>query len=91
MAQYRKKPIVIDAFEWTGRPGALPNWFQSATAAAKVLIVRYGDDPESPCFVRINTPEGQMEAKPGDFIIRGVKGEIYPCKPDIFVAIYDPA
>ena len=39
----------------------------------------------------IKTPEGTMRADPGDWIIRGVKGEIYPCKPDIFEATYEPA
>ena len=48
-------------------------------------ILRDGD------FIYIGTLEGGMCAGPGDWIIRGVKGEIYPCKPDIFAATYDPA
>lgn len=49
-------------------------------------------DPErkTDCFL-IQTLEGVMRAYPGDWIIRGVKGELYPCKPDIFDATYEPA
>lgn len=41
--------------------------------------------------IKIETLEGEMEAKQGDWIIKGVKGEFYPCKPDVFEATYDPA
>ena len=46
------------------------------------------DAVDGPCIL-INTLEGQMKAAPGDWIIKGVKGEFYPCKPDIFAATYD--
>jgi hypothetical protein len=41
-------------------------------------------------MVLIDTLEGTMTASPGDFVVRGVQGEFYPCKPDIFAATYDP-
>lgn len=57
-------------------------------------VIRWmGGDPaegEPSGFLVIETLEGAMEAKPGDWIIRGVGGELYPCKPSIFAATYDP-
>lgn len=91
--KYRKKPIEIEAVQWDGRQviGA-PIWFldawrianNAATLPAVGGIFRVGDK------IHIFTLEGTMEASPGDWIIRGVKGELYPCKPDIFEATYDP-
>jgi hypothetical protein len=81
--QFRKKPVVIEAFEWkTGY--VAPAWFDEARNLGIV-----GADKEGGCFIK--TLEGLMRARPGDWIIRGVKGEIYPCKPDIFAATYEAA
>lgn len=78
--KFRKKPVVIEAFQW--QPGmVLPSYFAEAQYAigegGKVLF--------------INTLEGTMTAQPGDWVIQGVKGELYPCKPDIFEATYEAA
>ena len=76
MARFRKKPVVIEAFQLTD--GAVwPEW------AKADVVVNNG-------LVQIATLEGVMTADPLDWIIQGVKGEIYPCKPDIFEATYDP-
>ncbi len=80
MAQFRKKPVVIEAFRFTGG-GSLPGWF--VAAAGEKLVINFGDHAD------IHTLEGVMKASDGDWIIRGVKNEIYPCKPDIFAAIYE--
>lgn len=82
MAKYRKKPVVIDAYKF--RAGE-----QDGDLAADVLagLLEY---KEEGCAL-IKTLEGVMRAEHGDWIIRGVKGELYPCKPDIFEATYDPA
>jgi len=82
MAKYRKKPVVIEAFRY--RAGE-----QDSSLAADVIRgdVRYPEDGT----MLIRTLEGEMCAQPGDWIIRGVKGELYPCKPDIFAATYEPA
>ena len=83
MAKYRKKPVVIEAFQW--RVGdTRPDWFVSARRAGTV-----GADNGDGCDIQ--TLEGIMHASAGDWIIQGVKGEIYPCKPDIFAATYEPA
>jgi hypothetical protein len=81
MAKYRKKPIEIEAF----CPSANGEWPEWATQALNKTIVNHGDK------LLIFTLEGRMTAEPYDWIIRGVKGEIYPCKPDIFAASYDLA
>lgn len=62
---------------------------QASEIGADVIAgrVRYPEDGS----MLIDTLEGVMRADPGDWIIRGVKGELYPCKPDIFAATYDPA
>jgi hypothetical protein len=83
MAQYRKKPVVIDAFQFG--PGCrLPSWY---VEAIENFTVDHGDGLSA----TIHTLEGAMQVSNGDWVIKGVKGELYPCKPDIFAATYDPA
>lgn len=77
--KYRKKPVVINAIKWTGK-----NWKSVAAFAGTSVAISCADGG-----VFIPTLEGQMRADIGDWIIRGVKGELYPCKPDIFAATYD--
>jgi hypothetical protein len=85
--RYRKKPVVIEAFQWQPADpmtaAFLAGWL--AAAGCDFRIDGYGDQ----CVVKIATLEGEMTASPGDFIIRGVQGEFYPCKPDIFAASYE--
>lgn len=81
--KYRKKPVVVEAFRWTGdysRPDN-PDWINEALKDGDVEIIE-GE-------MIINTLEGTMLASLGDYIIQGIKGEIYPCKPDIFEATYE--
>lgn len=82
MSKYRKKPVVIEAFQW-GTVAQWPAWFYAAWDDGKVFTK---PDPDI-CF--INTLEGEMKVDKGDWIIRGVKGELYPCKPDIFAETYE--
>lgn len=79
--QYRKKPVVIEAALFSGdNINELWDW-----AGADSI---YGPtEKSSSCF--IETLEGKMEAKVGDYIIKGVSGEFYPCKPDIFAKTYE--
>ena len=79
MAMYRKKPIVIEAVRWTGK-----NTDEMETFLGNLPLTPIG-------ALAIGTLEGTMFAERGDWVIRGVKGEFYPCKPDIFEATYDPA
>jgi hypothetical protein len=89
---YRKKPVVIEAFCLDG--GNMPDWFWDKVTTNDVILRSQGtgnpfDDPLT--HAEIHTLEGIMRAERGDWIIRGVKGEIYPCKPDIFAATYERA
>lgn len=86
MSKYRKKPVVIDAFQWLPNASAndIPDWFYQNVLRTDDVI------DEDTGLVTIRTLEGDMQAQPGDYIIRGVAGEIYPCKPDIFRQTYEP-
>lgn len=81
----RKKPIVVDVVQWLPerKPTDFPDWFWA----------EFGPHPErfnsDLSTLTIPTLEGRMICRHGDWIIRGVQGELYPCKPDIFAATYD--
>lgn len=76
--RYRKKPVVIEA----AGPITVDNVAD---------IARWADAAYSPMpAIFVETLEGEMRADLGDWIIRGVQGEFYPCKPDIFAATYEP-
>lgn len=91
--QYRKKPVVISAIQLTennfenieGFIGVQPDTFRHYTNEQRFLARK---DPEG---IHIKTLEGLMLARVGDYIIKGVNGEFYPCKPDIFEKTYEPA
>ena len=81
MPMFRKKPVAIEAMQWDGtRESAIrvSMWTGSPLYGGEEIIT-------------IDTLEGTMRAAPGDWIIKGVKGEFYPCKPDIFAATYELA
>lgn len=79
--KYRKLPVVIDAFRWTGDLSNTDEWFIDALADG-VAMFENGE-------LKIVTLEGLiMTVSKSDYIIRGVAGEIYPCKPDIFYKTY---
>jgi hypothetical protein len=85
MTRYRKRPVVIEAIRWTGENmGEVAAIFSDGLESispvgrsGKTLIIR--------------TLEGTMTANRGDWIIKGIHGEAYPCKPDIFEATYEKA
>ena len=88
--KYRKKPVVIEAFEFDGAfivLGEEPHvpWWAFYGLDTGVLTF------ESKEELYVNTLEGKMMVSIGDYIIRGVQGELYPCKPDIFKATYELA
>ncbi|MDB5978691.1 MAG: hypothetical protein JWR07_5451 [Nevskia sp.] len=93
---FRKKPVVIEAFQFAQRnngPIPYPDWFDDALTRNDIITHGTGkwSDPTEPCYCEIKTLEGVMRAEPGDWIIRGLKGELYPCKADIFVMSYESA
>lgn len=81
--KFRKKPVIIEAvqFQHPTDMADAPEWLIEAIRQNDFLVVDG--------VAHITTLEGIMAAQPGDWIIRGVKGEIYPCKPDIFAATYE--
>ena len=89
--KFKKKPIVIEAVQWTGEnlseiiafAGLHPSAQKMAWSDYADLVQREG--------LKIFTLEGPHMASVGDWIIKGIKGEFYPCKPDIFEATYDLA
>ena len=100
--RWRKKPVVIEAwrFDPTSPPTEVPSWVPLSWFAIENVPEYYPRQFDGKIEVRyrkgspiINVPtlEGTMTARIGDWIIRGVKGEVYPCKPDIFEATYEPA
>lgn len=87
--KYTKKPVTIEAVQFDGSSsgiGEIKAWI--ATGAHQRGQIRTQDSGR---VLEIETLEGVMTAQPGDWIIKGVKGEFYPCKPDIFAATYEPA
>ena len=90
--RFRKKPVEIEAMQvplllvernMLDKREQLDDWLLANSGDRKVRYV--GDN------VEIETLEGTMTAQPGDWIIKGVAGELYPCKPDIFAQTYEPA
>lgn len=85
--KFRKRPVVVEAVQFCVTP-----IFRSAE-----IVAHFGDFKDwrggshngSPCLF-IQTLEGEIRVDNGDWIIKGVKGEYYPCKPDIFAATYEP-
>lgn len=87
--KFRKKPVVIEAFE-VGSSRWIPQWLDKAISNNEVVTYATGlNEPFS--SADIQTFEGVMHASLGDWIIHGVKGELYPCKPAIFALTYEPA
>ncbi len=79
MSKYRKKPIVIEAFKF--RIDYCPDWFMDKVSTNEIVTF------ESHCTIK--TLEGWMRAEIGDYIIKGIIGEIYPCKKEIFNLTYE--
>lgn len=92
--KYKKKPVVIEAFQYDGdfkyHDGRyyIPDW---AVKAFEDGTMYYDFWDEVPGELFIRTLEGNHHVSVGDYIIKGISGELYPCKPDIFKATYDPA
>lgn len=88
MPKFRKRPVVIEAVQYAesgDKPLAAVMEFTKELGEKRRVVMR-NDEPVS---LLIQTLEGWMTASPGDWIIRGVAGEYYPCKPDIFAKTYE--
>lgn len=89
--KYRKKPVVIEAFQLEVRQLNWPQWAHDSLTRNDIVSFNLGKfhNPHEETYLLISTLEGTMKAELGDYIIKGVKGEIYPCKPDIFEMTYE--
>lgn len=87
MTEYRKRPVVIDAIENTGTWQDVVDWLDEFELGDAPIPLFRQDDGS----IMVQTSEGDMRCNVGDFLIRGVKGEFYPCKPDIFATTYEVA
>ena len=87
--KFRKKPVVVEAVQFLPYRKSYDEIARIAVNGIRTVQILERDDGLPQLF--IDTLEGQMEAKIGDWIIKGISGEIYPCKPDIFYATYEAA
>ena len=91
MGRYRKRPVVVDAMQWTGLNLEEVKEFVGEALTYDILDTAWEVGKGRPhVFMKIKTLEGDMEVSEKDFIIKGVNGEFYPCKPDIFQKTYMP-
>lgn len=83
--KYRKKPVVIEAIQWNGNNRVeVAKFIKGEELKDNDILLLPGNN------MFIETLEGTIRANVNDWIIKGIKGEFYPCKPDIFEATYDP-
>lgn len=87
--RYRKKSIVVEAFQLNEKGLVSEDWFWDAVTNNDIIMHDFGKLYSNPPWCEIKTPEGVMVAQTGDYIIRGVNGEIYSCKADIFKKTYE--
>lgn len=87
--RYRKKPVVVEAFKLDERGLVEEDWFWDAVSKNKIITHYFGKHYFHSAMCEIETLEGVMFARAGDYIIKGIAGEIYPCRADIFEATYE--
>ena len=88
MGKFRKKSVVIEAFQLNERGLIEEDWFWDAVTRNDIITHCFGKHDPDPAWCEIKTLEGTMIASAGDYIIQGVNGESYPCKADIFQKTY---
>lgn len=96
MLRFRKKPVEIEAMQWDGTAAGAANIIDWVLAGDGIARYTCSDpdrcstfDGDTPHMINIETLEGTMIAGLNDWIIKGVQGEFYPCKPDIFEQTYE--
>lgn len=81
--KFRKKPVTVEAHLFTGKN------YDEVREFMELEYLKWKPQRGTAVSVYVQTLEGEMEAMPGDWIVKGVKGEFYPCKPDIFDITYE--
>lgn len=97
--KFRKKPVVIEAYQWTGNVRDLTMWATHADMESRRARGALQNDVELPLrlaylgnnviVLKVSTLEGEMTVSPDDWVICGLGGEFYPCKPEIFAKTYE--
>src|SRR5690625_2060410 len=89
MSKYKKKMVVVEEFQFY--VDRMLDWFMDKISSNEVVLkdCNYGRYSIDDAYCEIKTLEGTMQANARDYIIKGVDGEIYPCKPDIFKRTYE--
>ena len=98
MPKFRKKPVVIETVKFDSTHRSIKEMYEFVHGPNSIVLKSSMDhdkfDDYADSLIRsgfdIKTLEGTMKARPGDWIIKGVNGEFYPCKPDIFEKTYEP-
>lgn len=91
MSKFRKKPVEIEAIQYTGKNDfELSQWSLGSITIIPSPVLEPTDDNPTGSYLQIKTREGLKIAIVGDWIIKGIQGEFYPCRPDIFSATYEP-
>ena len=88
--RYRKKPVEIEAVRFDGHNGPIIELWSGGKVIPSPVLEPTHDNPTG-AYLQVVTLEGVMTVNMGDWIIRGVAGEFYPCKPDIFERTYEEA
>lgn len=90
--KYKKKPVIVEAIRWNGFNLEEIKSFVGESLIYNIIDTTWKVGKGVPrVLMKIRTSEGDMEVNKGDFIIKGVNGEYYPCKPDIFAKTYELA
>ncbi|MCP1147935.1 MULTISPECIES: hypothetical protein [Bacillus] len=84
--KYRKKPVVVEAIQYDGSQDS----YDKLREFCGEIVGNWLDSFTNISVIYIQTLEGNLIVSPNDYVIKGVKGEFYPCKPDIFQQTYEP-
>ena len=88
--RFRKKPVTVEAMQWTGNNSpAIASWSDLAFTVTDDEDREHTDDPEATASVYDRLHSTRVLVYTGDWIIKGISGEFYPCRPDVFAATYD--
>ena len=88
--KYRKKPVIIEAVQWTGLNLEEIKAFVGDALQYEIFDAAWKAGVAAPKVeMKIKTLEGEMNVSEGDYVIKGVNGEFYPCKPDVFEKTYE--
>ena len=93
MSRWRRKPVVVEAWQFmpAGEREELPPWIDRGWFYQDLVPGNQTGDPGGSPYMLIPTPGGTLRADLTDWIIRSVKGDVYPCRADVFAATYEPA